>query len=281
MAWKIAVFTCALLLILAAVGLVVAWPYIVMNREIARILANTPVPMFSQSLKRPPPKDLLITYKTIDDIPQKTVDMWKRALSPTWTVHLFGNKECAAYLRSHYDEDDARLFEQLPHGPIKADVFRVFFLYRTGGVYVDVDMVVRKPQIEQVLLRPMNQLLTVYTPSSRRYNPTLIVAQKRDPFLRMAMHVYRTMFSTNVLYTYMSYSIVSIFTKLAKKLGKDAPKYLLHPFTERIAKQKKNNVIVDEILGDILFDVRADDYQNPYHGLRTLLTPPRRIFYRS
>lgn len=84
------------------------------------------------------PKQIFMTYKT-KNIPDKVIANWKK-LNPDYSVLLYDDKDCIEFLRTHFGQDYADYFKELPYGPIKSDFWRLCALYTHGGVYSDIDI---------------------------------------------------------------------------------------------------------------------------------------------
>ena len=63
------------------------------------------------------------------------IKRWRQAADH----HFFDDNSAAGYIREHFGEVDERLFRQAPHAAIRSDVFRLCWLARDGGLYVDAD----------------------------------------------------------------------------------------------------------------------------------------------
>lgn len=93
------------------------------------------------------PKIIMQTWKT-HDVPDK----WKRSpqsiqdvMVPTgWQYVLLSDEDCDTFVQQHFPQYlDA--FRNLPYSIQRADMIRPMWLYVNGGVYMDLDFVVRKP----------------------------------------------------------------------------------------------------------------------------------------
>ena len=62
-----------------------------------------------------------------------------RTSHPDWTYRLFDAESARTYLRTHYNKDVASAFDQAREPAVKADLFRLAFLFREGGLYADCD----------------------------------------------------------------------------------------------------------------------------------------------
>jgi hypothetical protein len=79
-----------------------------------------------------------MTYKK--EVPRKVFDRWT-ALNPDYTIDFSLDKDCYDFLKTEYNDEVATLFQTIPRGMHKADLWRIFKLYKHGGVYADVDLV--------------------------------------------------------------------------------------------------------------------------------------------
>jgi mannosyltransferase OCH1-like enzyme len=91
------------------------------------------------------PKLIHQTAKTADIPPQ-----WRRfqdrvkTLHPTWTYHFWTDEENHAFVQREFP-DLLDLFVRLPKNIMRADVVRYLFIYRLGGIYLDLDYEMLKP----------------------------------------------------------------------------------------------------------------------------------------
>lgn len=83
-----------------------------------------------------------------DDV-AATMASWRR-FHPAAAHSLFDEARAIAYLADHFGAEAAQLFGQCHHVAMKADYFRVAFLLRSGGNYIDAD---------ELCLRPMDAIL--------------------------------------------------------------------------------------------------------------------------
>ena len=85
------------------------------------------------------PKIIHQTWKT-HDIPEKNrkwVDSWKQK-NPSFVHKLYDDAECKIVVASSYPEF-LELYDSLPTGVQKADLFRYLVIHKFGGVYADLD----------------------------------------------------------------------------------------------------------------------------------------------
>lgn len=93
-------------------------------------------------------------------IPRRIVQFWDSAdvpaevgeLMASWSrvcagfeYRRFDEASARQYLKSHYHGAVVRAFNKCHNAPMKADLFRLAYLFREGGVYVDADDYCRHP----------------------------------------------------------------------------------------------------------------------------------------
>jgi mannosyltransferase OCH1-like enzyme len=72
---------------------------------------------------------------------------------PDWTYLHFNDEEAISFLKENYLEEFKNIvykFNQMPSGAHKADLFRYYFLYIKGGVFIDSDAMI-ETNIENVI----------------------------------------------------------------------------------------------------------------------------------
>jgi hypothetical protein len=83
-------------------------------------------------------KTIYMTYKK--NIPEFVFNRWK-TLNPEYTIDFSLDKDCFNFLKTYFNDYIANLFNTIPTGMYKADLWRLCKLYIYGGVYADVDLV--------------------------------------------------------------------------------------------------------------------------------------------
>jgi len=82
--------------------------------------------------------NIYMTYKK--EVPPKVFNRWT-ALNPEYSIDFSLDQDCYDFLKDEYNVEVANLFQTIPKGMHKADLWRIFKLYKYGGVYADVDLV--------------------------------------------------------------------------------------------------------------------------------------------
>ena len=109
------------------------------------------VPHFIHARKTPTPslvpKRIFQTWKSryiSDDVYNNNIKPLLEN-NPEYDYYLFGDEECREYLARYYAPEYLQAFDDLIPGAFKADFWRYAILYREGGVYIDLDLIVSKP----------------------------------------------------------------------------------------------------------------------------------------
>lgn len=92
------------------------------------------------------PAHLWQTYRTASPPPRAAActASWRR-FNPSLTCHYFDDQACLRFIRRWFDKAFADMYESLPIGVMKADVWRVAVVYVHGGIYADIDTECRAP----------------------------------------------------------------------------------------------------------------------------------------
>jgi hypothetical protein len=74
----------------------------------------------------------------------RLIDSW-RSLHPDFEILVFDDRTAAEWLAAHCGSRHERAFRRCQHAAMKADLFRLCFLFQSGGIYVDCDDRCRQP----------------------------------------------------------------------------------------------------------------------------------------
>lgn len=135
---------------------------------------------------------------------------WKN-LNPEYEIALYDNKLCERFLSENFSRSHCDLFRFIPDGPIKADFWRVCVIYKYGGIYADSDIEPLVPLKEYI-----NDDVDFVTCIIRKnlYNPHFIVSNRENKFLKLCIEKYLEYYTAKKEYSYVDYSIVSIFSSI-------------------------------------------------------------------
>lgn len=87
------------------------------------------------------------------DIPDYVISMIKTKLTPEWKYLYFTDESCLTFFKEHPIPEFPNIinkFNSFTKGQHKSDIFRYYFLYVNGGVYMDSDAMIYEP-IEDVI----------------------------------------------------------------------------------------------------------------------------------
>ena len=83
-------------------------------------------------------KTIYMTY--YKNIPRSVFQNWER-LNKNYTIDFSLDADCISFLQTHFNTYIADLFQTIPEGMYKADLWRLCKLYIYGGIYADVDLI--------------------------------------------------------------------------------------------------------------------------------------------
>lgn len=162
------------------------------------------------------PHEVMMTHSVLHKIPKEVVQSWRRH-HPDLRLCLLDDSACQAYIRRHGSDMDLELFAFLQDGPIKADFFRVFYLYHHGGVYADADMQVFATIHDYLAMAQQGKFVTVKAAGllmADVSNPTFVVVPRHHVVCQQLLTLYRIFFIKKIAYRYWTYSIVKMINRL-------------------------------------------------------------------
>ncbi len=122
-------------------------------------------------------KTIFMTYKKIP--PKKVFERWLK-LNPDYQIDFSLDKHCISFLKENFNSYVVDLFNRIPKGMYKADLWRLCKLYVNGGVYADVDLI---PHLE---LDKLDKDVTFYSCLSINYASVFqafMVAKPKSPLV--------------------------------------------------------------------------------------------------
>ena len=111
----------------------------------------------NKTFKKTTPKILIQTYHDKSKIPNKVYKNIQKYASEYKHI-IYDDEECIEFLKTNYNSLVVNKFKNFKTGAYKADLFRYCWLYKYGGVYMDIKIKPIKPLIE---LFTKNKLYTV------------------------------------------------------------------------------------------------------------------------
>lgn len=103
------------------------------------------IPKFDQARKKQSIKPKIpntiwqINYTYKVTLPVYLNFKFNRLLSKNWDYRHFSNDDADIFIKQNCNEETFQLYNLLNDGAAKADFFRLFVLYKFGGVYIDID----------------------------------------------------------------------------------------------------------------------------------------------
>jgi hypothetical protein len=111
------------------------------------------------------PKVLISTIKDKSKIPKHILENRKKFAS-NYVDIIFDDEDCIKFLEKYYGKKVSDKFKEIKKGAHKADLFRYAYLYKFGGLYVDIKTVFIK-DVDTIFVDPHICYLTIVP----RFNP--------------------------------------------------------------------------------------------------------------
>lgn len=131
----------------------------------------------------PIPKTIMLTNKDKTNIPDHIYEQYERH-AKGYTLTVYDDKDCELFLKTEYPPEVLDKFRSLRTGAHKADLFRYAYLYKRGGVYLDVKTVLLK-DLDSFVNHDEPMFYVVYTDQKRLYNGILCTPPGNEYFLRL------------------------------------------------------------------------------------------------
>ena len=90
------------------------------------------------------PKKIIQCHKNIDIVPNYVTNNVKDK-NPDWEYNFYDNSQQLKFLKEEYGQVFADKYKSFKKGAHKCDLFRVCWLYKYGGIYIDIDTEIIKP----------------------------------------------------------------------------------------------------------------------------------------
>lgn len=187
------------------------------------------------------PKIVIQTYYRKEKIPDK-VYLNIQKYAPGYEHIIFDDNECEDFLKKYFNPSILATFRKLK-GAHKADLFRYCYLYKHGGVYID---------IKTELIRPMDEVFNQnYTYSvlsivkNTIYQGIIATPPKNPIFLKLIYFMVKLVDRTNefpyIIFTYDFYQKIKKYCGEIPKSGLNTTDqtYPYYLFTERCSKNKE------------------------------------------
>jgi mannosyltransferase OCH1-like enzyme len=100
-----------------------------------------------KSVPKPKPIPKVVVQTAKDSVSPRVVNLLKKEIGG-YKYTFFNDADIFAFFESHPDRQFPRIaevFQSFTKGEHKADLFRYYYLYKMGGVYVDTDLMLYDP----------------------------------------------------------------------------------------------------------------------------------------
>ena len=130
------------------------------------------------------PKIIVSTYFNKEKIPTKVYNNIKK-YAPNYRFIVFDDNDIIIFLKKNYPKKVLETFHSLNKGPHKADLFRYCYLYKFGGIYIDIKTVLIK-NIDDILNKKNVHLYTVISTTNYTIHQGVIASVPQNPiFLKL------------------------------------------------------------------------------------------------
>lgn len=100
------------------------------------------------------PHKIMQTCKSVEDLPESIIANINqiKELNAGWEYHLFDNEQVEHWIQQNYGDVILDYFNRITpsYGAAKADLFRYLYIYKEGGVYLDIKSSISKPLEESL-----------------------------------------------------------------------------------------------------------------------------------
>ena len=165
-------------------------------------------------------KTIMLTIKDKSKIPHYILEQYAK-YAPKYNLEIFDDEDCKAFLKKHYGLEFVSKFESFQMGCHKADLFRYAYLFKMGGIYLDVKTILLR-SIEEIFVdHRICYIVRSINPKSI-YNG-IIYTPPRNPLFRMLlMDLFHTTTLSVIDYlkpTFKMHEMLQLFTSRELVLG--------------------------------------------------------------
>lgn len=100
------------------------------------------------------PKVIVQYWHDTNEIPedvQKCLNSWKKLETKGFKIILFNDDSARNFIQKYFGIDYLNAFDQCQHPAMRCDYFRLCYIYKIGGIYIDADDVYNGKEIEMHL----------------------------------------------------------------------------------------------------------------------------------
>lgn len=132
------------------------------------------------------PKNIIQTYKSKDKIPQYVFNNLKNK-NKDYNYYFYDDEQCEAYIKEEYGSKLLKKYKSIKKGAHRADIFRLCWLYKNGGIYCDIDVNILMP-LDKIIekMEGNNISIPITHKKNQRKNilNAMIIVNKGNPLIR-------------------------------------------------------------------------------------------------
>ena len=149
-----------------------------MDEHSAMYISKNPFPKVNVTPR------LVLTYKTLDVVPNRVMERFKKN-SNGFNLHFFDDIQCTQFLNQHYGVNVLSKYTSLNSKAHKADLFRYCYLYKFGGIYLDIKCVLYK-QLKDIF--EPDVITTCLSISPNTIFQAIIAIPPHHPVMKRCIH---------------------------------------------------------------------------------------------
>ena len=131
--------------------------YVIKNRKTIEhfiILEKYKIPSITQNDNIKIPKKIWQTHES-NDLPESSYKHINRLikLNPDYQYRFFTDSDMELYIKNNFENNVLKAYKKIKPGAGKADIWRLSVIYKEGGIYLDVDKILKENGI------PFNKII--------------------------------------------------------------------------------------------------------------------------
>jgi len=126
------------------------------------------------------PKTLISTIRNKSTIPEYIFEN-RNKFAKNYDHIIFDDKECVEFLEKYYGKQFSNKFKEIKNGAHKADLFRYAYLYKYGGLYVDIKTIFIKNVNE--IFTDQNLTYFIFTKNNNTFYNGIIYTPPKNPII--------------------------------------------------------------------------------------------------